>query len=210
MPQGGRTPKRVALLSPLLLLALAGCQPADASHAGAAATTSSPSVGIAPSSPSQSTSSTSATGSSPVPTKSTALAALLGLPVKGRAPKTGYTRAQFGQAWADVDRNGCDTRNDILRRDLISIVLKAGSNGCLVLRGTLKDPHSGKAISFVRGVGTSEIVQIAHVVALSAAWQKGAQKLSLATRTTLANDPLNLLALNGPTNDAKGDGDAAT
>jgi hypothetical protein len=47
------------------------------------------------------------------------------LPVKGRAPKTGYTRDQFGQAWADVDRNGCDTRNDILKRDLTSIIFKA-------------------------------------------------------------------------------------
>ena len=43
---------------------------------------------------------------------------------KGRAPKTGYTRAQFGPAWADVDRNGCDTRNDILKRDLTKEVLK--------------------------------------------------------------------------------------
>ncbi|WP_322786075.1 hypothetical protein [Intrasporangium oryzae] len=39
----------------------------------------------------------------------TALAALAQLPIKGRAPKTGYTRAEFGQAWADVNRNGCDT-----------------------------------------------------------------------------------------------------
>ncbi|GAB3068618.1 DUF1524 domain-containing protein [Pedococcus soli] len=132
------------------------------------------------------------------------------LPVKGRAPRTGYDRDRFGQAWADVDRNGCDTRNDILRRDLTRFTLKAGTNGCLVLSGTLADPYTGTAIDFVRGRGTSNAVQIDHVVALSDAWQKGAQQWSTAKRTAFANDPLNLLAVDGPTNAGKGDGDAAT
>ncbi|MDP9886037.1 pyruvate/2-oxoglutarate dehydrogenase complex dihydrolipoamide acyltransferase (E2) component [Sinomonas atrocyanea] len=131
------------------------------------------------------------------------------LPVKGRAPKTGYTRDQFGQAWADVDHNGCDTRNDILARDLTGTAYTAGSR-CRIASGTLDDPCTGKAIGFVRGNGTSTAVQIDHVVALSDAWQKGAQQLTAAQRTALANDPLNLLAVDGPTNEAKGDGDAAT
>ncbi len=153
----------------------------------------------------------SATASpTPSPEPGTALAALATIPVKGRAPKTGYTRDEFGQAWADVDRNGCDTRNDILRRDLEPFTLKAGTHGCLVLTGTLHGPYTGDTIEFVRGVGTSSAVQIDHVVALSDAWQKGAQQLSRATRTAFANDPLNLLAVDGPTNEAKGDGDAAT
>jgi hypothetical protein len=132
------------------------------------------------------------------------------LVVKGRAPKTGYERALFGQAWADVDRNGCDTRNDILRRDLTAYTLKAGTNGCLVLKGTLRDPYTAVSIAFVRGPGTSTQVQIDHVVALSDAWQKGAQRWSGAQRTAFANDPLNLLAVDGPTNERKSDGDAAT
>jgi hypothetical protein len=140
----------------------------------------------------------------------TALAALDALPVKGRAPRTGYEREVFGQAWADADRNGCDTRNDILRRDLTAYVLKAGTRGCLVLRGTLSDPYTGKSIAFLRGQGTSDRVQVDHVVALSDAWQKGAQQLSYEQRTAFANDPLNLLAVDGPTNQRKGDGDAAT
>ena len=138
------------------------------------------------------------------------MAAVAGLAVKGRAPKTGYDRDQFGQAWYDADRNGCDTRNDILRRDLKDFTLKAGTNGCLVLGGTLTDPYTADTITFVRGTGTSSAVQIDHVVALSDAWQKGAQQLSRSTRTAFANDPLNLLAVDGPTNAAKGDGDAAT
>jgi len=155
------------------------------------------------------TKSTAAPSISPVITGS-AFAALAALTVKGRAPKTGYDRALFGQAWADVDRNGCDTRNDVLRRDLTAYVLRAGTHGCLVLSGTLHDPYTATNIAFVRGQGTSTMVQIDHVVALSDAWQKGAQQWSTPKRTAYANDSLNLLAVDGPTNARKGDGDAAT
>ncbi|WP_344130160.1 HNH endonuclease family protein [Pedococcus bigeumensis] len=151
-------------------------------------------------------------GTSPAATgrPGAAVTTLATLTVKGRAPRTGYDRDLFGQAWADVDRNGCDTRNDILRRDLTGTTIKAGTHGCLVLTGTLDDPYTGNRIAFVRGRGTSNAVQIDHVVALSDAWQKGAQQWSTATRTAFANDPLNLLAVDGPTNQRKGDGDAAT
>lgn len=140
----------------------------------------------------------------------TALKVLATIPVKGRAPKTGYARDQFGQAWSDVDRNGCDTRNDILRRDLTAEVLKPGTHGCVVLSGVLKDPYTATSIPFQRGARTSSAVQIDHVVALSDAWQKGAQRLSPARRLAFANDPLNLLAVDGPANMQKSDGDAAT
>jgi hypothetical protein len=129
---------------------------------------------------------------------------------KGRAAKTGYTRAQFGQTWADVDRNGCDTRNDILKRDLTGEVFKEKTRECVVLSGTLIDPFSGKTINFVRGNASSMEVQIDHVVAMSNAWQTGAFKLSVKERTAFANDPMNLLAVKGRLNSQKGDGDAAT
>ena len=139
-----------------------------------------------------------------------AMASLETLPVKGRAPKTGYTRDQFGQAWADVDHNGCDTRNDILKRDLTSIIYKVGTRNCVVASGTLVDRYSGETINFVRGNVTSMEVQIDHVVALSNAWQTGAFKLSADQRKALANDPLNLFAVKGSLNQQKSDGDAAT
>jgi hypothetical protein len=129
---------------------------------------------------------------------------------KGRAPKTGYTRAQFGPEWADVDRNGCDTRNDILKRDLTNLVFKEKTKGCTVLSGTLADPFSGETINFVQGAKTSSEVQIDHSVALSNAWQTGAFKLTADQRKAFANDPLNLLAVKGKLNSQKGDGDAAT
>lgn len=132
------------------------------------------------------------------------------IPVKGRAPKTGYSRAQFGQAWADTNHNGCDTRNDILKRDLTNVIFRAGTHDCVVLSGILHDPYSGTNISFVRGVATSSLVQIDHIVSLSNAWQTGAFKLSLTTRTLMANDPLELLAVKGSLNTQKSDGDAAT
>jgi hypothetical protein len=136
-----------------------------------------------------------------------ASAALAELPVKGRAPMTGYQRtAEFGKAWLDVDDNGCDTRDDVLRRDLEH----PAPAGCKVRRGVLHDPYTGKVIRFVRGQGTSEAVQIDHVVPLADAWRTGAQRLTRAQRVALANDPVNLFAVDGPTNTRKSDGDAAT
>ena len=141
---------------------------------------------------------------------STAENLLDSLTVKGRAPKTGYTRAQFGQTWADVNRNGCDTRNDILKRDLTDVVFREGTRNCVVESGTLIDPYTGATINFIKGEKSSMEVQIDHVVALSNAWQTGAFKLSLERRTEFANDPENLLAVQGRLNSQKGDGDAAT
>lgn len=161
------------------------------------------------------TTSTPITSTQPDGTWAEASAQLATLAVKGRAPKTGYSRAEFGQSWTDdvgVDggHNGCDTRNDILRRDLSEITLKPGTRGCVVLTGTLHDPYSGTTVPFTRGATTSAAVQIDHVVALSDAWQKGAQQLTLQQRTDLANDPRNLQATVGTVNQRKGAGDAAT
>lgn len=142
--------------------------------------------------------------SSPQPTGSAA-DLLVTLPVKGRAPKTGYKRTEFGNGWAITD--GCDTRNIILHRDMQPVTV---GDGCKVLSGTLNDPYTGKVISFTRGSDTSDDVQIDHVVALSDAWQKGAQQLTKDRRAALANDSLELLAVDGQANQAKGDGDAAT
>jgi hypothetical protein len=137
-----------------------------------------------------------------------ALAAAEGLTVKGRAPKTGYSRDQFGEGWTDTDHNGCDTRDDVLHRDLTDETFRADEGGdCVVTSGVLKDPYTGETIRFTRGHST---VDIDHVVALSDAWQKGARYWSRDKRVRLANDPLNLLAVDAPANRGKGDGDTAT
>jgi len=138
------------------------------------------------------------------------LDALEKLPVKGRAPKTGYSRNQFGSQWTDIDRNGCDTRNDILKRDLSAVVFKEKTRNCVVETGVLNDPYSGQTISFQRGEKTSALIQIDHVVALSNAWQTGIFQSTVKVRTNFANDPLNLMAVKGSLNSQKGDGDAAT
>ncbi|GHA15790.1 hypothetical protein GCM10010372_14450 [Streptomyces tauricus] len=136
-----------------------------------------------------------------------ALTAVDSLTVKGRAPKTGYDRDKFGTAWADTDSNGCDTRDDILKRDLKDVQFSDGD--CSVKRGTLApDPYTDKDVTFIRG-GRSE-VDIDHLVALSDAWQKGAGKWDASKRIALANDPLNLLAVDASRNRSKGDGDTAT
>ena len=138
----------------------------------------------------------------------TSLTALNKLPVKGRAPKTGYSREQFPH-WKDPDKNGCDSRNDILKRDLTKVIFKEGTNNCKVIAGTLLDPYSNKLIDFDISKSSSTI-DIDHVVALSNAWQTGAFQLTLDQRTNFANDPLNLLAVDFKLNRQKGDGDAAT
>ncbi len=138
------------------------------------------------------------------PTTSAA-SALEKIAVKGRAAKTGYERSAFSDGWGDI--GSCTVRNYILKRDLKLITYRGN---CVVDTGVLVDPYSGKTINFKYGVGTSLAVQIDHVVALSDAWQKGAQKLDSSARYKLYNDPLNLMAVDGPTNSSKGDSDAAS
>lgn len=116
-----------------------------------------------------------------------------------------YDRSYFGQRWKDVDRNGCDTRNDVLGRDLTSIEYKPGTRGCVVLSGTLRDPYSGETVEFVRGEGTSELVPVDHLVALKPGWEWGAWKWSIELREEFANDPLNLVATTREANSSKSD-----
>jgi hypothetical protein len=135
-----------------------------------------------------------------------ALAAVDSLTVKGRAPKTGYDRDKFGSPWADTDSNGCGTRDDILKRDLKEVKFSDGD--CKVSSGILDpDPYTNKDVTFVRGRSQ---VDIDHVIALSDAWQKGAQQWDASKRIALANDPLNLLAVDAGPNRSKGEGDTAT
>ena len=226
MAASPRSPLRSTAVAALTLIgALSGCAPVDApdtapsTPAGGAASSSAPSTTppapVPDPSASERAETTEATPTPEATQESQAApgparAALDELVVKGRAPKTDYSREQFGVRWADTDRNGCDTRNDILRRDLTGVAVAPGTQGCKVLSGDLTSPFTGEHVDFVSGAQTSSDVQIDHVVALSDAWQKGAQNLDAAQRTEFANDPLNLLAVDGPSNSAKGDGDAAT
>ena len=135
-----------------------------------------------------------------------ALAAVSRLEVKGRAPKTGYSRDQFGDGWASLD--GCDTRDRILARDLRAKRFRSATRRCVVVSGRLADPYTSSTIDYARG-GASE-VDIDHVVALGDAWQKGAARWPHGERVAFANDPLNLLAVDASANRQKGDGDTAT
>lgn len=139
-------------------------------------------------------------------TSSPALTVLSKLATKGRAPKTGYSREQFGGVWTDIDGT-CDARDVILQRDMTDTKL---NDKCQVTSGVLHDPYTGKTINFTRGPSTSAAVQIDHVVAISDAWQTGAQALTQTERKALYVDPLELLAVDGPANQQKSDGDAAT
>lgn len=132
--------------------------------------------------------------------------AYFGLPHLGEtmhAPEsTGgdYDRAAFGPAWADVDGNGCDTRSDILARDLAEFTYKSGST-CKIADGTLNDPYTGTVIDG----DLSEHVQIDHVVSLADAWYSGASDWDAEQRERFANDPENLVAVDAATNMSKSD-----
>ncbi|MFD6416401.1 HNH endonuclease family protein [Streptomyces sp. NPDC060194] len=127
---------------------------------------------------------------------------------KGRGPRTGYERDEFGSAWLDTAdgvpfaRNGCDTRNDLLRRDGTKVEFRKGSD-CVVVSMTLNDPYTGKVIDFRKRDAME--VQIDHMVPLSYAWQMGAARWPETKRRMLANDTLNLLPVDGRTNSAKRD-----
>ena len=115
-----------------------------------------------------------------------------------------YDRAEFGSGWADLDGDGCSTRNEILARDLARPTFRPETNDCVVETGTLAEPYLGSTVDFVRGQGTSELVQIDHVVALADAWRSGAWQWDASKRLEFANDPLNLLAVDGQANYEKG------
>ncbi len=145
-------------------------------------------------------------GRGQVVTVGTAVATLQSVPVHPATTSPPYRRDEFGSAWSDVDNNGCDTRNDILHRDLTLVTV--GRNLCIVLTGELRDPYTNRIVRFDRSRSASAI-QIDHVVALADAWRTGAAFWSPDKRLAFANDPENLLAVNGPTNQEKSDDDAA-
>jgi hypothetical protein len=136
-----------------------------------------------------------------------AIEALSRLDVRAAASKSGYSRKKYSDGWAKVDT--CSMRDKILARDMTDVRYRSPTD-CTVVSGVLRDPYTGKTIYFHRGPGTSTMVQIDHVVAVSNAWQTGAQKLTKSQREQLYNDSLELIAVDGPANEQKGDGDAAT
>ncbi|MFF3845580.1 HNH endonuclease family protein [Streptomyces sp. NPDC002328] len=145
--------------------------------------------------------------------KATARTLISKVSTKGRGPKTGYDRDEFGYAWMDtadgvpLARNGCDTRNDLLKRDGQNLQFRKGSD-CVVVSMTLYDPYTAKDIAWKKSEAAE--VQIDHVVPLSYAWQMGAARWDEKKRQRLANDVLNLLPVSGPTNSAKRDSGPAS
>ncbi|WP_299540325.1 HNH endonuclease family protein [uncultured Streptomyces sp.] len=205
---------RVALpaLSAVAVLALAGCQPEDlAAEPGSsgAAPGGGPVEGFG-ASPLDNPDGTKP-GLAPLTSEADRAEArkiIEKVATKGRGPKTGYDRDEFGYAWKDsvdgipLSRNGCDTRNDLLARDGKDVALRSGSD-CVVVSLTLKDPYTGRTIDWKKQKATT--VQIDHVMPLSYDWQMGAARWNESKREQIANDPLNLIPVDGPANGAKSD-----
>jgi len=150
-----------------------------------------------------------ATGASAVAVQGKPLAKeiLEKLEIKGRAPKTGYTREEFYKTWPMIE--GCNLRQRIIKREMGEKAV-LGDDNCTIMKGEFTEPYTGQHLIFYEKADISKGIQIDHVVALSDAWQKGAQNLSAEERYNLATDPLNLLAADASANQQKSDGDAAT
>ena len=136
-----------------------------------------------------------------------ALNVLEQLAIKGRAPKTGYSRDEFYSDWPKI--SGCSLRQIIIKREVGDSAILSDDN-CTVIAGTFVEPYTGKTLEFTEKSQFTKGIQIDHVVALSDAWQKGAQQLTKDERYQLATDPLNLIAADSSANQQKSDGDAAT
>lgn len=165
------------------------------------------------------TSSTPRTTAAPAPTGAltprydVARQQLRALQIRGWDRTSDFQRRQFGPAWSDdvnveFGRNGCNTRDDILRRDLKNLVVRPLT--CFAQSGSLIDPYTGTVIEFARGPQTSNSVEIDHVVALADAWYKGARAWDPQRRLDFANDPRNLLAVSPRANFDKAFRDAAS
>ncbi|WP_167762111.1 HNH endonuclease family protein [Blastococcus sp. CT_GayMR20] len=142
-----------------------------------------------------------------------AATALAGLRVAEKTALDGYERGcgdgeacVFGPAWSDVDRNGCDQRNDVLHRDLTEVQVRDGTQGCVVIAGVLDDPYTGEMVPFEKA--DAALVPIDHVVPLAAAWVQGAAAWAPDQREAFANDLANLIATTRAENSSKGDSTA--
>jgi hypothetical protein len=142
-----------------------------------------------------------------------ASAALAALPVAEKTSLDGYERGcgqgegcVFGPAWADVDHNGCDQRNDVLHRDLTQVQVREATHECVVIAGVLDDPYTGATVPFEKADAGN--VPIDHVVPLAAAWVQGAAAWPAEQREAFANDLGNLIATTRSENSAKGDSTA--
>jgi len=151
-----------------------------------------------------------------IPTVAPGVDVLAGIPeVPFRVRSYDYRRDAFGDTWTDDNsapggHNGCDTRNDILDRDLVDktyVSIKRCPNA--VATGTLHDPYTNATVAFARGAQVGAAVQIDHIVPLALAWDLGARTWSDDMRLRFANDPANLIAVDGPANQDKGDSEPA-
>ncbi|WP_406516280.1 HNH endonuclease family protein [Streptomyces sp. NBC_00873] len=203
-------------LSAATVLSLAGCDPegvtAEGSRSGRQGGGSAGGFGASPLNNPDGTK----PGLAPLTTEADRAAArkvIEKVSTKGRGPKTGYARDEFGYAWKDsvdgvpLSRNGCDTRNDLLARDGKDVEFRSGSD-CVVVSMTLKDPYTGSTIEWRKQQATK--VQIDHVMPLSYDWQMGASRWPEGKRQQIANDPLNLIPVDGPANNAKRDSGPAS
>jgi len=141
-------------------------------------------------------------GSTPTAAQGALVAMIDALPVSSSTPPAKYVRADFGAAWADTDRNGCDTRNDVLARDLLDAQTKPDTRGCVVTSGVLHDPYTGTTLTWTKAGGG---IDIDHVVPLEQAWAAGAWTWTTERREQFANDLPELQATVSSTNRAKGD-----
>lgn len=151
-------------------------------------------VPTASSTDSISTTSTTLTPAAPAAAVSDLLAQLVEAP---ESSGEGYDRALF-EHWIDADRDGCDTRCEVLAAERRADLPGLASGWLSIYDGYSTDDPSE--------------LDVDHVVALGEAWRSGADTWDPARRQAFANDldePDALIAVTASTNRSKSDQDPA-
>ena len=115
----------------------------------------------------------------------------------------GYSRNLF-KHWIDADKNGCNTRYEVLIAEA-TVKPKVGA-GCYLTGGRWRSSYDGKIFTNPTGL------DIDHMVPLAEAWRSGAWAWTTAQRMDFANDledSRSLLAVTASLNRSKGDRDVA-
>jgi hypothetical protein len=115
----------------------------------------------------------------------------------------GYSRNLF-KHWIDVDKNGCNTRYEVLIAEAI-VKPKVGAR-CYLTGGRWRSSYDGKIFTNPTGL------DIDHMVPLAEAWRSGAWAWTATQRMDFANDledSRSLLAVTASLNRSKGDRDVA-
>ncbi len=116
-----------------------------------------------------------------------------------------YSRDSLPTDWKDLDGNGCNTREDILKK--YTSEYTGRFDGCKIKSGKFYDYYNGKFLRYDKSVDTGGGIQIDHIVAIGNAWISGGYKWGKDEWISYINDEEVLIPTSSKTNREKSDKD---